>query len=353
MATTDALPSFLTQQLEKHYAAADSARIAAGIEAAAARPVTLRANTLKTPRDEVARALDAAAIAHAGVSWYEDAFVLEGVRERAVWDLPLYQQGGVYLQSLSSMMPPLVLGAQPGEDVLDMCAAPGGKTSEIAALTANRAHLTACEMKAPRAEKLAYNLEKLGVTSANIMRIDARRLDEFFSFDRILLDAPCTGTGTVRAGDTRAEKRLTPPLLQKVTRSQRALLDRALTVLKPGGTLVYSTCSILPEENEAQVERALKQHRDCALVPLMIHNSADAPATSDTAHAETGQAAPQSNAESDVDPTNEMLPAGAEALLQAIQAGAIPVLPNRLTGTLTICPARDYEGFFLALIKKE
>ena len=90
----------------------------------------------------------------------------------------------------------------------------------------------------------------------NVMRTDARRLDEFFSFDQILLDAPCTGTGTLRAGDERAEKRMTRQLLAKVVKSQRALLDRALTILKPDGTLVYSTCSILAEENDEQVHGA-------------------------------------------------------------------------------------------------
>lgn len=300
----------------------------AGFERARERPVTLRANTLKATAEQVASALDDAGIAYARVPWYEDAFVLDGVGEREVWSLDAYREGLVYLQSLSSMLPPLVLGPRGGADILDMCAAPGGKTAQIAALTGNAAHLTACEMSAPRAEKLAYNLKKMDAQNVNIMRTDARRLDEFFSFDQILLDAPCTGTGTYRAGDERAEGRMTPQLLAKVSKSQRTLLDRALTILKPGGTLVYSTCSVLPEENGDQVRAALKRHRDCKVVPIV-------PGSVDDGRIEEG---------------------GRVIRVERADEGALawPVLevPNAVEGTLTIAPSRLYEGFYVAAIEK-
>ena len=318
------LPAFLAQEIEKRYPADTCERIFRGFAEARERPVTLRANTLRAAREEVASELDAAGIAHEGVAWYSDAFILGDTRERAVWDLPLYREGKVYLQSLSSMIPPLALAPRDGADVLDMCAAPGGKTAEMAAL-APGAHLTACEMSAPRAEKLTFNLNKLGVTAVNVMRTDARRLDEFFSFDQILLDAPCTGSGTVRAGDAKAAVRITEKLLAKVTRSQRSLLDRALTVLKPGGLLVYSTCSILPQENEEQVMAALKRHRDCEVMPLTGALAEDAPAR----------------------------PATAQAIVDAAERGELPLLANGLAGTLTICPTRLYEGFYIAVIRKK
>lgn len=330
MTGTASLPALIEDALAARAAAGDAsgaAAVRAGFAEAAARPVTLRANTLVATATEVADALSRAGIPFERVPWYEDAFMLgDGVRERAVWELPLYQAGGVYLQSLSSMLPPLVLAPRPGADVLDMCAAPGGKTSQMAALAGGRAHLTACELHAPRAEKLAYNLEKLGARNVNIMRMDARRLDEFFSFDQILLDAPCTGTGTLRAGDDRAARRMTPALLAKVTRSQHALLDRALTVLKPGGTLVYSTCSILPQENEEQVRAALKRHRDCELIPLAARG------------AEEEGAAP--------------LPPTAQTVVDTVEEGAIPTIPATLPGTLAVAPARRFEGFYLAALHK-
>lgn len=312
---------------------ADAAeRVRTGFAEAAGRPVTLRANALATDADAVAEELGTRGIGFTRVPWYPDAFVLDAaVRERAVWDLGIYAAGDIYLQNLSSMLPPLVLAPAAGEDVLDMCAAPGGKTSELAALTGDRAHLTACELHAPRAEKLAYNLEKLGVRNVNVMRCDARRLDEFFSFDRILIDAPCTGTGTYRAGDGRARARMTDALLAKVTRSQRALLDRALTVLKPGGTLVYSTCSILPAENGDQVAASLARHRDCELVLL----------------------SPVPEAEAEGDRERFAFAASAERVIEAVHDGTIPTLPATLPGTVTVCPTRLFEGFYLALIRKK
>lgn len=305
------------------------AALEAGFEEARERPVTLRANAIKTSAGHIADALGDAGIRFARVPWYEDAFVLENARERDVWDIEIYREGLVYLQSLSSMLPPLALGPRPGSDILDMCAAPGGKTAQIAALAGNGAHLTACEMSAPRAEKLAYNLAKLGAQNVNVMRTDARRLDEFFSFDQILLDAPCTGTGTYRAGDERAEKRMTPQLLAKVVKSQRALLDRALTILKPGGTLVYSTCSVLPEENGDQVRAALKRHRDCKVVPISAR-PIDIDRTEDDAR-------------------------GIHLEGAADGRFALPVLevPDAVEGTLTLAPSRLYEGFYVAAIQKE
>ena len=233
------LPRFLVDTVAGAYAPADAELMIEGFGAAATRPVTLRANTLKATAEDIAAALDAAGIAHQTVAWYPDAFILPEAQVSDLWDLDIYRNGMIYLQSLSSMMPPLVLGAQAGEDILDMCAAPGGKTTQIAALTQGQAHLTACEMSIPRAEKLEANLGRQGAKNVPVMRIDARELDEFFRFDRILLDAPCTGTGTVISGNEKSLRGLTEQLLGKCARSQRALLDRAMGALKPGGTLVY------------------------------------------------------------------------------------------------------------------
>lgn len=283
------------------------------------RPVTMRVNTLRSSLADVTRELDEAGIGYARVPWYADALVLaDNVRERDVWGLNAYAQGKVYLQSLSSMLPPLALCPQPGTDVLDMCAAPGGKTSELAALAPARegvraARVTACELSAPRAEKLEHNLAKLGATNVQVMRVDARRLDDWFSFDQVLLDAPCTGSGTVSLHDGHTARYLTPELANRVERSQRALLDRGLTVLKAGGSLVYSTCSILPRENEDVVEWALARHADCELVDVALP------------HAVAGE------------DTDDEAPLA---------------LPNRLPGTLTVCPSRLYEGFFVSRITK-
>lgn len=300
------LPEHLVSLLADQYAEPDIERILEGYRAQ--RNVTLRANTLSSSKDEVANELDGAGIAWSGVDWYADAFVIENARERQIWDLPIYEEGKVYLQSLSSMLPPIVLEARANEDVLDMCAAPGGKTSQIAALTGNRAHLTACEMHAPRADKLEYNLAKLGARNVVVMRTDARRMDEFFRFDRILVDAPCSGSGTLRLDNPNGLARFTPKLIEKSKKSQRALLSKALTLMKAGSTLVYSTCSILEEENESIVRDCLSKARrqgTFELKPLTF--------------------------------------AGMEA---------IPTLPSTLDEALVVCPTELYEGFFMVRIER-
>ena len=304
MGGTVTLPAFFEPMLTEQYGEATARRILEGCEGR--RAVTLRANTLKATREDVAAALDAAGIQWRSAPWYGDAFVLEDAREDAVRALGLYDEGGLYLQSLSSMIPALVLGARAGDDVCDMCAAPGGKTTQIAALADGKALIMACEMHAPRAEKLEHNLRKLGAQNVTVLRTVARRLDEFFSFDRILLDAPCSGSGTLSLHDPRMPKRFTPALVQKSQRAQRALLDKALNLLKPGGTLVYSTCSVLACENEDIVSQALSKR---------------------------GRAG-----------RFEIAPVELEG------ADALPTLPTTLEGCLTLCPDSLHEGFFVAKI---
>ena len=140
------------------------------------------------------------------VNWYEDAYILEEAVESDLQELDIYKNGEIYLQSLSSILPPIILKPQEGADILDMAAAPGGKTTELAALTNNKAHITACEMNNIRIEKLKYNVEKQGASCVYIMQKDSRQIDDFFSFDQILLDAPCSGSGTLNFEDKNLEK---------------------------------------------------------------------------------------------------------------------------------------------------
>ena len=298
------MPSFLLEALTSQYGA-ELAETLVEEGYAARRVVSLRANALRSSADEIAAELDDAGVAHEGVAWYADAFVLPDVRERAVWELPAYEQGGLYLQSLSSMLPPLALAPRPGADVLDMCAAPGGKTTQLAALSGGRARITACEMNGPRAEKLAFNLRRQGAEGVNVMRIDARRLDDFFSFDQILLDAPCSGSGTASLSDPKLAQRLTPQLVAKSVKAQGALLAKALRLLKPGGELVYSTCSILAAENEEIVRAAMRRVR-CKIVPIELPGL----------------------------------------------DGELPLLPTTLDGALVVRPTSRYEGFFLVKLRR-
>ena len=244
-------------------------------------------------------------IGYKEVLWSRDAYIIEGVREAAIEGFEIYKTGKIYLQSLSSMLPPLVLAPKAGESILDMAAAPGGKTTQMAAVSGNLASITACEKNRIRAERLQYNLERQGASRVCVMVADARKLDDFFSFDKVLLDAPCTGSGTLDMCRKDAKDRMTRDSLHLSSKLQEELLVKALKLLKPGHEMVYSTCSILTEENEQVVERALKKGK-AQIEPLDI----------------------------------ERFP-------------GIPLLPVRLEGTMCVCPDEWYEGFFVAKLKKK
>ena len=297
----EGIPSYLAQLITAQYGEETAERIAQGFEQR--RAVTLRANRIKSDAASVRAALDAAGIKTRGVSWSEDAMILEDVREDAMTPLSLYENGEIYMQSLSSMIPPIVLEPKPEENILDMAAAPGGKTTQIAAMTGNRAQITACERHAARAERMKYNLQKQGATRVNVMNIDSRQLDDMFRFDRILLDAPCSGSGTIQLSQG-SRARFTREYLDKTAKTQEALLIKALSLLRPGCEMVYSTCSILERENEEIVRRAMKK-TGAQLVPV------------DTA-----------------------------------AFAGVPLLPVTLEGTMCVCPDEEYEGFFVAKLRR-
>ena len=184
------LPEFLIEMLNKQYGEKLTEKIIEGYSAK--RPVTFRANTLKVTLSEIENKLKELEIEFEKVTWSKEAFILKNVSEKDIQNMEIYTNGEIYLQSLSSMLPPIILGPKENTDILDMCSAPGGKTTQLATLTQNKAHITACEMNTIRLERLKYNIEKQGATSVYTMQTDSRRIDDFFSFDQILLDAPCS-----------------------------------------------------------------------------------------------------------------------------------------------------------------
>ena len=178
--------------------------------------------------------------------------------------LPGYAEGHWWVQDAAAALPARVLGARPGEAVLDICAAPGGKTMQLAAAGAD---VTALDISGPRMARLAQNLSRTGLT-ARLVTADALHW-QGGPFDAVLLDAPCSATGTIRRHPdlpfVRSETDL-PALLAL----QSALLDRALALLRPGGRMVYCTCSLLPEESEAQVTAALARHPGLRTMPQSL-----------------------------------------------------------------------------------
>lgn len=297
------IPDFLEKLLEKQYGKDLTKKIIEGYSKK--RKVSLRINTIKTNTEHVKEVLSNAGIEFETVMWSKNALVIKNACEKDIEELEIYKNGEIYMQSLSSMLPPIILDPKEKEDILDMAAAPGGKTTEVAAITMNKAHITACEMNKIRAQKLKYNIEKQGATSVYLMETDSRRLNDYFSFDKILLDSPCSGSGTMYLEDKNIEKYFTLKLIEKSTKTQLELLKKAIKILKPGKEMVYSTCSILSPENEDIIKSVLKDGK-CEIVPIIF--------------------------------------SGIEE---------IPILPTSIDGTLCIMPNEFYEGFFIAKIRKK
>ena len=243
------IPSFLEEMLKDEYS--NYLDIIEGYKVN--RISSIRINTLKTDVLSICKLFDDLSIRYDKVNWYDDALIVYD--EEKIRGLDIYNLGHIYFQSLSSMIPPLVLDCHSGESILDMAAAPGSKTCQMACLTNNLASITAVEKNKIRADRLKYNLSKQGVVRTTVLNVDARNLDDYFSFDKILLDAPCSGSGTINSSNI---SNFSLELVNRSVKTQKELVDKAIKVLKKDGILVYSTCSILKEENDDIVDYILK-----------------------------------------------------------------------------------------------
>ncbi len=237
------------------------------------RKASFRVNTTVSDLHEVTAYLNEQKIAFEKVSWYDQAFVIDQKDEYFLKKSPLYEEGKIYFQSLSSMIPPLLMKSEKKRlQVLDMCAAPGSKTCQLVNLLSHDAKITAVEKNKIRGERLKYNLKKQRATRVKPLIMDALNLDVQRPFDMILLDAPCTMT------------RYDEKLFTRLIVLQRQLLDHALKLLKPDGLLVYSTCSLFKNENEMVLNDVLPQHgafvrkdeepfwNDIAQLPSILEN---------------------------------------------------------------------------------
>ena len=292
---------FLEEKLEKQYGTKITKEIIEGYQTK--RKTTLRINTIKSNIEEIKKELEKEKIEYEKIKWSKEALIIKNADEKTIQEMEIYKNGKIYLQSLSSMLPPIILEPKEGTDILDMAAAPGGKTTQISAITNNKANITACEKNKIRAERLKYNVDKQGATCVFIMPKDSRFIDDFFSFDQILLDAPCSGSGTLDYNDANVEKYFTEQLIERSSKTQKTLLSKAIKLLKPGHEMIYSTCSILDCENEDVVASVIK-NGNIEIVPINFE--------------------------------------GMEEL---------PILPAKIPGTLCVKPTELYEGFFVAKIK--
>jgi 16S rRNA (cytosine967-C5)-methyltransferase len=191
--------------------------------------------------------------------WLEENQVFELKSHPRLADLPSFQAGCFYIQDPSTLLAVAELNPQPGETVLDLCAAPGGKLTHIAQLMRNQGRLVGHDTSRARLDLISENCARLGVTCVETVSPSVFSSAQAFLFDRILLDAPCSNTGVMRRRvDLRWRVRLDE--IRRLRVKQLQLLRQAAGLVRPGGTLVYSTCSLEPEENGEVVTEFLAEH---------------------------------------------------------------------------------------------
>ena len=253
------LPNEFVEKLYKNYTPLTVDKILAGMSGE--RNTTLRVNNIKSNIQKVMNELKEKGIKFDRVQWYKDALIMKSVKEKQIQDLEMYNNGEIYLQSLSSMVPPLVLNPKPNEKVLDLTAAPGSKTTQMATMMKNKGYILANELDALRCERLKYNVEK---QAADIIEVNNGRGEVIGKkyenyFDKVLLDAPCSGEGRFLANDAKTYRSWSERTVKELAKLQKKLLKSAYKSLKPGGELVYSTCTMNREENEEIIEWAISE----------------------------------------------------------------------------------------------
>ncbi len=258
-------PDWILPHLEARFGSALEAEMAAMDLPA---PVDLRVNLLKTDREGALAALAAAGLAAELTEL--SPWGLRVPSRQPVVGLQPFQDGLVEIQDEGSQLIAAVVGAAPEMRVADWCAGAGGKTLALAMTMENRGHIVASDVSAPRLEGAVKRLRRAGVH--NVERHIPEAGDKWIkrragTFDRVLVDAPCTGTGTWRRNPD-ARQRLRPIDLAELVVKQEAILGQAARLVKKGGRLVYATCSLLLDENEAQVERFLAANPAFRLMPL-------------------------------------------------------------------------------------
>lgn len=279
------------------------------------RPTTFRTNTLKITSEDLVAELKKLDLKFQKISWLPDAFELKSDKKTLI-ATTLYAEGSLYIQSLTSMLPPLILDPLTNEKVLDLTAAPGSKTTQLAALMNNSGKILANDRHLIRLEKLKYNLKKQGVTNTEVKSLQGQEVGKRYpnTFDKTLLDAPCSLEGTFSIHNPKSYQNWSEDLIQALSLRQKDLLYSAYLATKPGGTIVYSTCTLSPEENEEVVDWLLTK------------------------------TAGKTKLETITLPIPQSVP--------GFDKSAKNIFDPSLTNTLRVFPSELMEGFYLAKIKK-
>jgi 16S rRNA (cytosine1407-C5)-methyltransferase len=233
---------------------------------------SFRANTLHVTAKELFGLLEKQGFELEKVAWYSDAFLLKNKSIRELTETDAYKQGLLYVQNLSSMIPALVLDPKPNETVLDLAAAPGSKTTQMAALMNNTGELTANDLSYKRLYKLKENLNQMGVLNAKVLNLPGesfwKNLPEYF--DKTLVDVPCSMEGRIRCDDPKTYHDWSTKKVKQLARLQKYLLRSAIAATKVGGTIVYSSCTLSPEENEGVIEWIMDKTPNALVIEKIV-----------------------------------------------------------------------------------
>ena len=274
------------------------------------RNTTIRVNTIKYNIQDLMRYFKEKNIKFERVLWYSDALIIKNATEKEIQKLEIYEKGYIYLQSLSSMVPPLVLNPKKGEKVLDLTAAPGSKTTQMAALMENEGYILANELDKIRSERLQYNVKSQGAEIVEVINGRGEKIGNFYTeyFDKVLLDTPCSGEGRFCLGKPMTYKDWSLKKVNQLAKIQKKLFESAYKATKRDGIMVYSTCTINKEENEYILDWAINNF-DIKLLEINLN------------------------------------------IKEAIK-GDNTGLNSSIDKAIKILPSKNMEGFFVAKIKK-
>ena len=229
---------------------------------------SIRVNTLLASVKDVKKSIEAKGWRLIPIPWCKEGFWIAHDERRDVGNLLEYHIGKIYVQEAASMIPPLVLQPKPGDVVLDMAASPGSKTTQMAAMMNNEGLLVANDYKGDRLQSLGINLQRCVITNVLITLMRGQGI-RGMQFDKILLDAPCSGTGTIRKS-LKTISIWNPNMITKLAKEQKELIEVAFENLRPGGEMVYSTCSLEPEENEGVVSYLLEKYDNAEIIKVTL-----------------------------------------------------------------------------------
>lgn len=252
------LPDEFVENLYELYSPGTVDKILSGMSGE--RSTTIRVNTLKTTILELMKNLKEEAIKFNRVLWYENALEIINANEKQLQKLLNYENGEFYLQSLSSMVPPLVLEPEENEKILDLTAAPGSKTTQMSMMMQNKGYILANELDKIRCERLKYNVKMQGAKIVEVKNGRGEKIGEQYPefFDKVLLDAPCSGEGRFLANQVGTYRNWSIKTVKKCAKIQKKLIKSAYQALKTNGIMVYSTCTLNKEENEEILQWAIE-----------------------------------------------------------------------------------------------